>query len=209
VYYAILVRMVSRSAVALQDCQIWTHRDDQIILAHFDGQEQVVDFGGQLYQKSEILNRSLESGLRVSSGQVVEGWILASGLWPIPADLGDFSLVPCELTFWDLFGREFSVDAKLSVLCAPQRCNPIVSRRSGLYGPVQPPELSVGEASRLCHLEIIRQEKEAGQQRAAGIPNVGVVGKGKTEETAERQQKLMKILVDFLGRADLDDLPSE
>jgi hypothetical protein len=85
----------------------------------------------------------------------------------MPADYRDFFVVPCELTFWDLFVREFSLDVKLSVLCAPQRCKPCVSRGSGLYGPEnQPRELSVEEASGLRYLELVRQEKEAEQQRS-------------------------------------------
>jgi hypothetical protein len=178
VYYAILVRLLSRSALTLQDCEISTHWDDQIILASFEGQEQVIDSGGHLFQQSDILNRRLESGLRVGCGQVVEGWIFGLGLRPMPADYRDFFVVPCELTFWDLFGREFSVGVNLSVLCAPQRPKPPVSRGSGLYGPGnQPYELSVGEASRLRYLELVRQEKEAEQQKAAAIADAGVVGK--------------------------------
>jgi hypothetical protein len=169
VYYAILVRLLSRSVVTLQDCQITPRWDDQVILTPFDEQEQLIDFGGQLYRQSDVLNRRLEYGLRVGSNQVVEGWILASGLRPIPADYRDFFVVPCELTFWDLSGREFSLDINLSVLCAPQRSKPPVSRGSGLYGPEnQPYELSVGEASRLRYLETVRQEKSAKQERAAG-----------------------------------------
>jgi hypothetical protein len=179
VHYAILVRLLSRSALTLQDCQITTHWDDQIVLAHFDGQEQVIDFGGHLYQLSDILNRRFEGGLRVGRSQVVEGWILGSGLRPIPADYRDFLLAPGELTFWDLVGREFGVNVKLSVLCAPRLAKPCVSRGSGLYGPEnQPRELSVEEASRLRYLEMIRQEKEAQQQSAAGIADAGVAGKG-------------------------------
>jgi hypothetical protein len=128
---------------------------------------------------SDILNRRFEAGLRVGSGQVVEGWILGSGRRPIPADYRDFLLVPGELTFWDLVGREFSVNVKLSVLCAPQLAKPCVSHGSGLYGPEnQPRELSVEEASGRRYLEMVRQEKEAKQQRAAGIADAGAVGKG-------------------------------
>jgi hypothetical protein len=208
--YAILVRLLSRSSLTLQDCQITSSVDDQIALDSFDGQEQVVDFGGHLYQRSDILNRRLESGLRVGCGQVVEGWILALGLRPIPASLGDFSLVPCQLTFWNLFGREFQADANLSVLRAPQQANSCVSRGCGLYVPEnQPPELSVSEASQLRYLELVRKETEAAQKGAAGIADPGAVARANAAERAEMHQKLMKQLANFLRRADLDDRPPE
>jgi hypothetical protein len=210
-YYAIFVRL-SRSAITLQDCQITSCLDDQIVLASFDGQERVVDFGGHLYQRSDILNRCLESGVRVGCGQVVEGWILALGLRPIPTDYRDFFILSCELTFWDLLGREFHADVSLSVLRAPQQPKPCVSRGSGLYGPAenQPScELSVVEASQRRYLEMVRQEKNAGQQRAAGIADAGVVAKGKTADNAEKQQRRMKLLADLLRRADLDDMLTE
>jgi hypothetical protein len=207
VSYAIWVRLLSRSVVTLQDCQITTRWDDQVILTPFDEQEQSIDSGGQLYHQSNVLNRRLGYGLRVGSN-VVEGWILASGLRPMPAGYRDFFVVPCELTFWDLFGREFSVDVKLSVLCAPQRCKPCVSRGSGLYGPEnQPYELSVVEASRLRYLELVRQEKEAEQQRADGRADAGIIGKRDGAESEEQQKELMKKLTDYLAilaKADLD-----
>jgi hypothetical protein len=208
-YYAIWVRLLSRSAVTLQDCQICAHSDDQIILASFDGQKQVVDFGGQLYQQSDILNRRLESGLRVGCSQVVEGWILALGLRPIPTDYRNFFTLSCEVTFWDLLGREFQADVNLSVLRAPQQDKPCQSHGDGLYGPDnQPPELSVAEASQLRYLEMVRQ-KEAAQKGAAGIADPVAIARANAAERAEMHLKLAKQLADFVGRANLDDMPTE
>ena len=87
------------------DSQITAPWDDQIMLARFEGRQRVIDFGGQLYQQSDVLNRRFESGLRVGCRQVVEGWIFGSGLRPMPADYRDFFVVPCELTLWDFRTR--------------------------------------------------------------------------------------------------------
>jgi hypothetical protein len=209
-YYAIWVRLLSRSAVTLQDCQICALWDDQIILASFDGQKQLVDFGGQLYQQKDILNRRLESGLRVGCSQVVEGWILALGLRPIATDYRTFFTLCGELTFWDLLGREFQADINFSALRAPQQPKPCESHGDGLYGPDnQPPELSVAEASQLRYLKMVRQEKEAAQERADGIADPGAIASANAAESAEMHLKLAKQLADFVGRADLDDTPTE
>jgi hypothetical protein len=97
VYYAIFVRLLSRSAITLLGCQITTPLDDQIVLASSD--EQFIDFGSHLYQRSDVLNWRIESGLRVGCGKAFVGWILALGLRPIPDDYRDFFILPCELTF--------------------------------------------------------------------------------------------------------------
>jgi hypothetical protein len=87
---------------------------------------------------------------------------------PIPADYRDFFILPCELTFWDLLGREFQADVSLSMLRAPQQAKPCVSRGSGLYGldaTGKPRECSIEEDARRRYLELLAQEKLAKQQR--------------------------------------------
>jgi hypothetical protein len=153
--------------------------DDEVILESFDRRERVIDFGGHLYQRSDVLNWRLEAGLRVGCGDVVEGWILASGLRRIPAEYRDFFIVQCEVIVWDPNGREFRANANLSVLRTPRRISQS-TRGSRLFGPAeneQSRELHVAEEPQLRYLELVRQEKTANQRKAAVSADMGRVEK--------------------------------
>jgi hypothetical protein len=179
VCYAMFLRLIARSAVTLQDCQILTLWDDEVMLETFDRRKRVIDFGGHLYQQSDILNGRLEAGLRVGCGRLLEGWILASGLRRIPAEYRDFFIVQCEVIVWDPNGREFRANAGLSALRMPRRFS-LSTRGSGLYGPAQNEkslELPVAEASGLPYLELVRQGKIANQGKAAESADTGRVEK--------------------------------
>jgi hypothetical protein len=179
VCYAMFLRLLARSAVTLQDCQILPPWDDEVILESFDRRERVIDFGGHLYQRSDVLNWRLEAGLRVGCGDVVEGWILALGLRRIPAEYSDFFIVQCEVIVWDPNGREFRANANLSVLRTPRRVSQS-TRGSRLFGPAeneQSRELHVAEEPQLRYLELVRQEKTANQRKAAVSADMGRVEK--------------------------------
>ena len=67
-------------------------------------------------------------------GQIAEGWILASGLRPIPAEYGDHSTAPFEVKLFDQFGTEHAAKGTLSVLRKLRQQYTNVGRGTGLYG---------------------------------------------------------------------------
>ena len=79
---------------------------------------------------------------------MVEGWILASGLEPIPQQYRNNAIVPCQLTFWDQFQHEIGVRAYLSVLRAGTQKNAALRPRAGLFDPVEKQKLGQVSVSR-------------------------------------------------------------
>jgi hypothetical protein len=131
--YAPFVRLLARSAVTLTDSDISTVFDDQIVLGSFHD-EPICRLGTAEYSPSEVLNLRIERGLRLSRGQMVEGYILATGLQRVPIEYGEFPL-PFEIVFMNQFGDEFPNAGMFAVLRAAARAK-TVGRRwgTGLYG---------------------------------------------------------------------------
>ena len=78
-----------------------------------------------------------------------------------------------------------------------------------MYGSEnQLPELSVEEASRLRYLELVRQEKDAKQQRADASADAGTVAKANEAESAETGET-DEAAGRPLGAGRLDDIPEE
>ncbi len=130
--YAPFVRLLARSAVTLWDCDISTVFDDQIVLASFHD-DPICRLGTAEYLPSEVLNLRIESGLRLSRGQMVEGYILATGLQRVPIEYGELPL-PFEIIFSNQFGDEFANGGMFAVSRAPRA--KAAGRRwgTGLYG---------------------------------------------------------------------------
>jgi hypothetical protein len=174
VCYAVLTRLVAeRSGSILTDWALSTDYDEQIVPESFDDRDPVWILGGQVYRQGEVLNHLIENGLRLSRGKMVEAWLLATGLGPIPAHYRNLSVARFQLSFWDQFGREFSANGSLSVLRKVQRDDTRVRRGTGLNGMDQtgkPRELSVSEESRRRYLELVAQEKKQSQHKVAGLP---------------------------------------
>jgi hypothetical protein len=117
-YYAVWLRMVARrSRVILTDYEMTTDWDDQILLLNIDERKPFCKLGSLEFEGREVLNSRLENHLRFyDQGAMVEGWLLASGLRPIPPQYRYGQTLPCQLTFWDQFHHEIGVRAYLSVL---------------------------------------------------------------------------------------------
>ena len=74
--YVPFVRLEARAGLTITDVDITTKWDDQIVLESFlDG--PIYRLGTAEYWPSEILNQRIENGLRLSRGEVVEGYILS------------------------------------------------------------------------------------------------------------------------------------
>jgi hypothetical protein len=146
--YAVYLRMfANQSGLVYPDFDIETDWDDQIFLEGVDENKSGVSFGGQWYPLQEILNPRIENNQMLSRGRIIFGWLLAKGLRPIPAEYGDFAIVPFNLTLRDQLSGDIiqSVPGQLSV----SRCrNRYVSLRTGLYGGGKPIEVSPVEESR-------------------------------------------------------------
>ena len=110
-YYAIWLRMVARrSRVILTDYEMTTDWDDQILLLNIDERKPFCKLGSLEFEGREVLNSRLENHLRFyDQGEMVEGWLLASGLRPIPQQYRYGQTLPCQLTFWDQFHHEIGV----------------------------------------------------------------------------------------------------
>jgi hypothetical protein len=173
-YYAVWLRLVAmRPRIILPDYDITSDFDDQILLLNIDERNPVCQLGGLVFERREILNSHIENGIRFRHrGDTVEGWLLASGLRPIPQQYREGTRVPFQLTFRDQFKQETGVHAVLSVLRSRKQKNPAVRPRTGLYGPAenqQQCELSVGEESRRRYLELVAQDRLAEQKKGSPV----------------------------------------
>src|ERR1700722_17466075 len=147
VCYAVLARLgVERSGVILTEPDLSTDYDQQIVAESFDDGARVCKLGGQFYSQHEVLNSRIEKNLVLRCGQIVEGFLLATGLSPIPPEYGNSAVVPFRLSFLDQFGDEIGAQrGTLSVLRMPRLGGRTMRKGSGLYGldsTGKPPELS-------------------------------------------------------------------
>ena len=149
-YYAVRSRIVAkRSGVILTDCEIAADWDDQILLLNIDEGKPLCKLGWFDVERKEVLNSRLENQLRFHDrGEMVEGWILASGLERIPQQYRYGAVVPCQLTFWDQFQHEIGVRAYLSVLRAGTQKNAALRPRTGLFDPAEKQKLGQVSVSR-------------------------------------------------------------
>ena len=170
VAYAVFARLVAvRPGLVLTDWGLSTDYDEQIVPESFDTRKPVCKLGGQEFRAREVLNPRIEDNLCLSSGQIVEGWLLASGLRRVPIEYGDFA-VPFEIMFWDQFGNEYRTNGKLSVLRKAQWDNAGVRQGTGLDGLAatgEPRQLSLSEESCKRYLKLVADElKEKNRGKA-------------------------------------------
>jgi hypothetical protein len=164
--YAPFVRLEARAGLTIDDFDITTKCDDQIVLESFLD-DPICRLGTVEYWQTEVLNQRIEKGLRLSRGEAVEGYILGTGLWRIPIEYSDFA-VPFKIVLSDSMRRQYRADGMLSVVRQVQRDDARRGKGTGLYGMDQtgkPRELSVSEESRRRYLELVAQEKLEEQQR--------------------------------------------
>jgi len=148
IVYAVLAYLIALRTVTLTDWDLCTDYDDQIVPCS-NGRDTVYRLGGQEYLRSEVLNQQIEAGLRLSRGQIVEGWLLATGLRRVPMEYSN--TVPFELVLRDQFGHEITAESKASVLRSAKSHSPGVrpGTLDGLDATQKPTEPSIEEESRL------------------------------------------------------------
>lgn len=115
VHYAVWLRLVARHPCSLLDWRLTTRWDHDISLNSFDGRA-VCKLGELDYPQADVLNQRIEESLRFGHrGDMVEGVILATGIWPIPKAFCQGMLLPFELTIEDEFEHRTIVVGDLSV----------------------------------------------------------------------------------------------
>jgi hypothetical protein len=135
VHYAVWVRLVARYACALLHCRMNTKWDGDIVLNSYDDQAALCALGHLDYTQEEVLNQRIEKSLRFSHrGDMAEGFILATGVRPIPHAFRQGMLMPIELTFEDQFENEVWIEAELSVNWTAKPKRAAVRCGTGLYG---------------------------------------------------------------------------
>ena len=159
-HYAISLQLTAKvTSVVILDCKISSPFDSDILPESGFGQEVIFDFCGQHFLRKDILNQRIETGLRFNSrGQVIQGWVLGSGLRPIPQELRSERCTWCQLTFFDSLGRKAQAKAPLSVLRSTRLPEQIPQSEVGLYaGPIPGPDFE--EEVHLSLLELRAEEK--------------------------------------------------
>jgi hypothetical protein len=191
VVYAVRIRGVAqRSGSIVTEWDLCTDYDDQIVPESFNDRETVYRPGGQEYRRCDVLNQRIENGMRLSRGQIVEGWLLATGLRRVPMEYGN--TVSLELVLRDQFGHEITAECKASVLRRTQSHRPGVRRGTGLDGwsayptPAGP---SIEEESWLRYREMVAREKIAKSEPPASVDEQPYA----PQSDAEREEEVMRI----------------
>jgi hypothetical protein len=166
--YAIWVRLTAlRSNLRLEDCRIVSEWDpESITLCH---NEKGVYLVGQAvyFTRDEALNQRMENGLRFHDrGDVADGWLVASGLNPIPDNYRNSMITKLGLTFTDQFGNDFSAQAQAML----QRSR--VSKDSDLRIRNSPRGFDVG------HRETEDGYRETASNRSIGRTQASVLVNG-------------------------------
>lgn len=133
VAFAIWVRLASQRRVTVLDCTMTTTWDDQIVLqSFFDERTPFWWLGQRDFPRSQVLNMRMDA-LTLNPGRMVEGWILAGGLKPMPEEFHHGMTVPFTLVFLDQNENGIRQDAELFVDRTWKREKRVMRRESGLY----------------------------------------------------------------------------
>ena len=156
-HYACRVRLVAKVPnVIISDCEITSEFDQDIILETTSWSKgSVFDFCGKHFLQKQILNDRIEDGLRFSyRGQIIEGWVLASGIKPIPEEFRNNAFAALQLSFCDSLERTVQVQTRASVLRSSRPPEEIPESDKGLYaGPL--PGLDLDEEMSIRYLETL------------------------------------------------------
>jgi hypothetical protein len=107
------------------------------------------------FTEKDVLNHRIEDGLPFRRGDIAEGWLVASGLRPIPEGFQNRMLTKLSITFTDQFAHEHTVQAH-AVLERSARFRNSASRvgkSSGLF--------EVDPASAITFVKLPRTEQKA------------------------------------------------
>jgi hypothetical protein len=136
--YAIWVRLTAlRNNLMLDDCQIVSEWDTESITLCPDQKGLYVVDQAVRFTQGEALNPKIENGLHFRNrGDVAHGWVVASGLKPIPDKYRDRMKTKLVITFTDQFGHPYSAqgEALLQRSCISKNSSPRVRTSLGHIG---------------------------------------------------------------------------
>jgi hypothetical protein len=115
--YAIWAHLIALSSnLRLENCKIVSEWDlESTVLCQ--NQKGLYRVGHAVnFTEEEVLNHRIENGLHFHHpGEVAEGWVVASGLRPIPDKYRNWMIRELCLTFTDQYGHDFSARAKATL----------------------------------------------------------------------------------------------
>ena len=132
--YAVYVRLVSRdSNLTIEEFEIappWDHG----VIACYAARDRYRFATSLDFEYEEVLNHRIEDLLRFHRrGDRAEGWILGSGMRPVPPDYGPGKPAPFRLDFVDQVGRVYSVSAAAAVERSARIVQPYKRRGQRLF----------------------------------------------------------------------------
>jgi hypothetical protein len=137
--YAIWVRLVARRPVTVFDCAMTTAWDDQIVLqGFFDARDPLWRLGHRDFPRREVLNMRIMDSLRFGYHKMVEGWILFTGLIPMPEAFRHGMTVPFTMVFLDQNENEICQGAELFVDRTWRPKSKFVRLENSLHAPRTP-----------------------------------------------------------------------
>jgi hypothetical protein len=166
---AILARLVAlRPNVILEDSQLSLAWDPDVFPLSNNGKSRYYFQRGFDFTREEVLNHLIEGRLCLHHrGDSVEGWLLATGLKPIPDAYRNNTSVPVDVSFTDQFGVDYvSQGYALMERSAHYKASTLRKENSaGLYAP------NLRSAS-ICENKVSTRAPRTGDTGPAGAPAV-------------------------------------
>jgi len=139
VAYAIWVRLLAlRPNVILEDSQLASGWDQDLFQISANKKGLYYLRQGFNFTRTEVLNHLIEERHCFHHrGDSVEGWLIASGLKPIPDAYRNNTPVPVDVSFTDQFGVDYVSSAYALVERSARHKAPILRKENsaGLYAP--------------------------------------------------------------------------
>ena len=135
VSYAVWVRLRSRMRCMIEDASIVVPWDDQLALDSPDEKNAIYQVGSQHFRLKTVLNLRIENTLKFARrGEVVEGVILATGLWRFPEGYVTGQSVPFKLYLYDQYGDAMEEQGNLFVQRARRSDRKDEGKSEDLFG---------------------------------------------------------------------------
>jgi hypothetical protein len=165
--YAVYVRIKSwRTNLRIEEFEIAPAWQDDIVSCV--SEKNSYRFRGGLdFERKQVLNERIESSLGFRQrGQRVEGWLLATGLRPVPPEYGPRRRAPFELHFFDQQDNSYTC-AGAAEVCRFRR-DFARTRVGSLYGKTDQPVEAAKESLDTFLLADDRSINETGETHRSG-----------------------------------------
>jgi hypothetical protein len=139
VLYVLRLRLVPERSTTVQEFEITTAWDRDVIPCYPDGHSLYQFASGLDFEFKEVLNHRIENFLRLRRGEIQEGFLLAMGLKPVPEEYGPGRPASVELRLFDQFKRPNVASVDLAVVRSTRRRETLSRKRRSLFEPEQAP----------------------------------------------------------------------